>query len=197
MSLPLEKRPSAAGMDRPTPLSIQVHKDGSFSVFDKNKKHRIPNSFAISTLQGRGAQRKPQHWKRVHTILERFLKDFTILQGYMVTCSARPQREGLRIVDQHKQRALEYILERNIDFHEAHERISRLPRSQGTVMVFLRSQLPTCWEALKRSFSSPPSSDEFIAGARLVEGVTRLLWEALHLADQVLEAHFRHEGRKV
>ncbi len=194
LGLPQKRGPSTADVTWPRPLSIKVRHDGGFTIVGGRKDHEIPHSFILSSHQGRKAAENPQYWKKVHSLLERYLRDFTILQGYMTSCNANVRQGDLRIVDFFKREAQDYLLIRNSDFYETHSEIMRLRPSRMKVMLFLRQQLPSCWEVLKRSFSSPPESEDFQAGVRLVDGVARLLWDALHVADQILEAYFRQEG---
>ncbi len=174
--------------------SINVEPDGGFTVLYNQAHYDIPHSLFVSRLQRRS--REPRHWKRVHTLLERHLKDFTNLQSHIMVCKANAQERNTRTAEKHRHLAVEYLHDRNSAFYKTHSEIRDLPLSRVHVMLFLRNNLLPCWEVLKQTLASPPESADFKAGIRLADGVTCLLWEALHIADQVLEDHFRHRERR-
>ena len=92
--------------------------------------------------------------------------------------------------------AVEYLYERNSGFYETQSKVKDLSAANTYVMLFLCEKLEPCLEILKSSLVLPPASTEFKAGSRLVEGVTSLLWEALHIADQILENFFLRRERR-
>lgn len=193
MSLPRKQGPAAAGHTRPRRPSIKLSPDGIFIVAGARRDHQIPYALIVSSRQGRKAVNNPARWKTIHGLIEVPLRDFTVLQIHMMACAAYVQRGYLWLADDHKREAQEYLADRNKDFRAALRKIKRLPYSRSNIMIFLRVQLEPCWDAIISSFAWSSGSEEFQASVRLVKHVTGLLWEALHLADQILENHFKQD----
>ena len=85
---------------RALPPSIDAKADGGFTVVYKNTTYEIPHSLYVSQSHGRSGD--PQHWKRVHTLLERHLRDFTNLQSHIMVCKANAQNGDTQTVDEYK-----------------------------------------------------------------------------------------------
>ncbi len=146
----------------------------------------------LSGRQGKKVVQDAQHWKKVHSLTENLYAGYLSLYICMVHCEEALDSRDLNKVDKHKVQAQTCLttLKRQIEKFESE--LKELPKSLSqTKLILTLRKIPLCTDAIKQSMGTVPNSTDFHNGLILAKKVNDWLLDALHIADQILEAYFR------
>lgn len=168
------------------PLNARLKLEGDtlvvFNVLE-DIKHYIPNQFSeISQDKIREAKSILNTWKKVHTLCEKLVRDYMNVYKYIIT-------EQVDIAKKNIEAFRNICREFAINLNNLDRKVFSFQQIDCLLII------PHCIDPLIETINYPPQNTYFKLGQELAERINDLLFEALRLADRILQEHFNQMAR--
>ena len=177
---------------------IQVaSEDEAIAVWNIATKHwhNLPLSLldGLEKILGRQKSLNLQYvrdWKRIHTLAEKLYPRYTKLHHCMILCFKMTELRNLSGADRYRDIATSHFEAFRPEVITFGNSLRELSIKRITPVTTLRT-IPVCSSAISQSLGGLPNSPIFQNGILLTERISKVLLDALHIADQVLELYFK------
>mgnify|MGYP007080187030 CR=1 FL=1 len=171
--------------------------DEAITVWDISTKrwHSFPPGLLASfrKVSGRQKSLKLQYvrdWKRVHTLAEKLYPRYAKLHNCMSLCRKMTEIQRSNDADRYRDIATSHFEAFEPEVTAFADSLRELSIRQIAPIGVLRT-LPICSSAINQSLGGLPNTPIFHNGILLTERISKILLDALHMADQVLELYFK------
>lgn len=132
-----------------------------------------------------------QSWKRVHTLTEALYPEYMKLHRYMLLCQELHELQGTSDAAKYRFDAATFFETLRPKSESFSHKLNALDIDNQGELVSLLSSIPICSPAISQSLGAQGNGPTFNNGVLLVERISELLLDGLHVADQLLEVYFK------
>ena len=155
-------------------------------VVGDDQEYRLPDHVKEPSARTLGQYAKDaRHWKRVHSIAEAMFQSFWRVQQTVLCCAASGRADD-QVRAQHELEHCRTELQRRA------AELERLPSPVARAeVVKLAAKTPNYTNLLMRWLGAPPGDIRIQYARELANRLASWMLQALHIADLVLETHFK------
>lgn len=191
-----KRKESQSGSSSVSKPFLEILENGSMRVWDIKTESwcEFPANVTFITSEVSSLIiQNPQYaktWKRVHTLTEKLYPQYIKLHHYMLLCQKLSELQSTNDAEQYRFDAATFFERIRFQSESFGRELSELARDNPVELLFLLSSVPVCSSAISQSLGLRANGPVFENGISLIERISELLLQGLHVADKLLEIYF-------
>ena len=191
-----EKKASQSGTSSVSKPFIEILDNGSIRVWNIKTESWYEFSanvtFITSEISSLVVKKRPvcKKWKRVHALTEKLYPQYVKLHHYMLVCQKLSELQITNDAEQYRFDAATFFERIRFQSEIFGKELRELARDNPVELLSVLSSIPICSSAISQSLGSRADGTEFRNGIFLIEQISELLFQGLHVADKLLEVYF-------